>query len=103
TGWGELSIIVDQTSIGAVTKYVQVQLSSIGAVALGMGPDVNVCDSCGFDQGACVATDGSLFPLFSIVQPGPVNVRWSVPPVLPGTAAFPDPAGGLVQVTGITK
>lgn len=101
TGLGEISIIVDQTSIGAVTKHVQVQLSSIGTVSVDLGPGVDVCDSCEFDQGSCVAspsTDGA--PPFSIVAPGPVNVRWSLPPVLPG-AAFPDPAGGWIQVSGM--
>jgi hypothetical protein len=100
TGWGELSIMVDQTSIGAVTKYAQVQLPSIGAVDLGLGSGVDVCDSCGFDQGSCVATPGTDGPPFSVVPPGPVNVRWSVPPVLPG-AAFPDPAGSWIQVNGM--
>jgi hypothetical protein len=103
TGWGDLSIMIDQTSIGAVTKYVQVQVSSVGLVdlELGLGPDVDVCATCGFDQGACVATalpDGPPFS-FSVVPPGPVNVRWSVPPVLPG-ATFPNPAGGWIQVNG---
>jgi hypothetical protein len=102
TGWGNLSIMVDQTSIGAVAKYVQVQLPGTGPVDLGLGAGVDVCDSCGFDQGTCVATPLSNGPPFasSIVPPGPVNVRWSVPPVSAG-ADFPDPAGGSFQVTGM--
>jgi hypothetical protein len=101
-GWGQLSIMVDQTSIGAVTKYVQVQLSSIGSVNLGLVPGMDVCDSCGFDQGSCVAspeTGGLPFSSDAIVKPGPVNLRWSVPPVVPG-GDFPAPAGGWIQVTG---
>ena len=101
-GWGQLSIIVDQASIGAVTKYVQVQLSSLDAVSLGLAPGMDVCDGCGFDQGSCVATPetgGLPFASDAIVRPGPVNLRWSVPPVLPG-GELPDPAGGWIQVTG---
>jgi hypothetical protein len=100
SGWGELSIIVDQTTVGAVTKYAQVQLASVGLVDLSPSPGVDACGSCAFDQGSCVtiANPGGLPS--SIVQPGPVNVRWSVPPVLPGAAAFPYPAGGSIQVTG---
>jgi hypothetical protein len=100
TGWGMLSIIVDQTTVGAVTKYAQVQLSSVGLVDLSPDPGVDVCDSCGFDQGSCVTVTNPGGLPFSTVQPGPVNVRWSVPPVLPGAAAFPDPAGGSILVTG---
>jgi hypothetical protein len=104
-GWGSLSVIVDQASIGGVTKYAQVQLSSSGIAGaiLGLTADVDVCNSCGFDQGSCVATlvQGSVTPLSSVVRPGPVNVRWNVPPVSPG--AFPDPAGTLIEVAGIEK
>ena len=107
TGWGALSVMVDQASIGGVTKYAQVQLPSSGVVAadVGLNTDVDVCDSCAFDQGSCVATAAlmdPLAPLYTRVRPGPVNVRWKVPPVAPG-GAFPDPAGAWIQVTTILK
>jgi hypothetical protein len=94
-GWGQLSIIVDQTSIGAVTKYVQVQLSGIGVANL--GPDVDVCDSCAFGEGTCVSTPSPGGP-YSDVRSGPVNVQWRVP-AIGQTAAFPHPAGGWIQFT----
>jgi hypothetical protein len=106
TGWGRVAIVVDQASIGAVTKYAQVQIAKTGTAvdlgpdAFGLGPGMNVCDSCGFDQGSCVAVpqaDGS--PPFSDLAPGLVNVRWNVPPVLPD-AVVPDPAGSWIQVVG---
>src|SRR4051812_21057962 len=86
TGWGELSIIVDQTSIGAVTKYVQVQVPTFGVANL--GPDVDVCDSCAFGQGSCVSISTAGLP-YSTVASGPVNVEWRVPAISPG-AVFPD-------------
>jgi hypothetical protein len=105
-GSGGLSVIVDQATIGGVTKYAQVQLSSSGIVGaiLGLTADVDVCGSCGFDQGSCVAdpVPGGFTPFTAFVRPGPVNVRWNVPPVSPG-GAFPDPAGTLIQVTGLAK
>ena len=94
-GWGELSIIVDQTSLGAVTKYVQVQMPGIGVANL--GPDMDVCDSCAFGQGTCVSAPSPGGP-YTVVQPGPVNVQWRVP-ATGQTAAFPDPAGGWIQFT----
>jgi hypothetical protein len=101
-GWGEVSLIVDQASIGAVTKYAQVQLSSSGLANLGLGPDMDVCGECDFIQPSCAvyaAPDGEPYSSYSIVHPGAVNLRWNVPPVLPA-AAFPDPAGGWIQVIG---
>jgi hypothetical protein len=92
-GEGELSIIVDRTTVGAVTKYVQVQVPGVGVANL--GPDVDVCASCAFGQGACVPTQGRaqlspLGPLISLpyspVEPGPVNVEWHVPAIAPGGA-----------------
>lgn len=83
TGAGELSIIVDQTTVGAVTKYVQVQVPGIGIANL--GPNVDVCDSCAFGQGACVPTPTIYMP-YSEVTAGPVNVEWHVPPITPGSA-----------------
>jgi hypothetical protein len=92
-GPGELSIIVDRTTVGAVTKYVQVQVPGLGVANL--GPDVDVCDSCAFDQGACVPTQVRVqpFPLgpssslpYSLVGPGPVNLEWHVPAIAPGGA-----------------
>ena len=80
---GELSIIVDQTTVGAVTKYVQVQVPGIGIANL--GPDVDVCDSCAFGQGACVPTPTIYLP-YSDVQPGPVNLEWHVPAIAQGGA-----------------
>jgi hypothetical protein len=94
-GWGELSIIVDQISIGAVTKYVQVDVPGTGVANL--GPNVDVCDSCAFGQGTCVSTSTAGVP-YADVKPGPVNVQWRVPPS-GQTAAFPDPAGGWIQLT----
>ena len=49
-GSGQLSIIVDQTTVGAVTKYVQVQVPGIGIANPGLNLDV--CGSCAFGQGA---------------------------------------------------
>jgi hypothetical protein len=80
-GAGELSIIVDRTTVGDVTKYVQVRVPGIGVANL--GPDVDVCDSCAFNQGACVPTPTINLP-YTDVDPGPVNVEWHVPPVAPG-------------------
>ena len=81
---GELSIIVDRTTVGAVTKYVQVQVPGVGIANL--GPDVDVCDSCAFGQGACVPTTSAGALPYSGVEPGPVNVEWQVPAVAPGDA-----------------
>jgi hypothetical protein len=83
SGAGELSIIVDQTTVGAVTKYVQVQAPGIGIANL--GPDVDVCDSCAFGQGSCVPTPTIYMP-YSEVAAGPVNVEWHVPAIAPGSA-----------------
>jgi hypothetical protein len=83
TGEGELSIIVDQTTVGAVAKYVQVQVPGVGVANL--GPNVDVCDSCAFGQGACVPTPSVNLP-YSVVEPGAVNVEWHVPAVAPGGA-----------------
>ncbi len=82
-GAGELSIIVDRATVGAVTKYVQVQVPGIGIANL--GPDVDVCDSCAFGQGACVPTHTIGLP-YSEVEPGAVNVAWHVPAIAPGGA-----------------
>ena len=97
-GWGELSIMVDQREIGGVTKYVQVQVPSSGVANL--GPDVDVCDSCAFGQGACVpatSTAAAALP-HANVAPGALNVEWQVPAIVEG-AAPPDPAGGWIQLT----
>ena len=81
-GSGELSIIVDQTTVGAVTKYVQVQVPGIGVANL--GPDVDVCDSCAFGQGACIPKSGPAPLLYSNVASGPLNLEWRVPPIVQG-------------------
>ena len=95
SGWGELSILVDQASIGGVSEYVQVQVPGRGIANL--GPAVDVCNSCAFGEGTCVPTSTPGGP-YSPVQPGALNVRWRVPPS--GQAsAFPDPAGGWIQFT----
>ena len=99
-GFGRVSTLVDQTTIGAVAKYVQVQVSSVGLVGLELGPGVDVCGSCGFDPQRCIELPDSDGLLTAAVKPGAVNVRWSIPPVLPG-ADFPDPAGGFLQVFGM--
>jgi hypothetical protein len=83
-GEGELSIIVDRTTVGGVTKYVQVQVPGIGIANL--GPDVDVCDSCAFGQGACVPTTSTDALPYSQVAPGLVNVEWHVPAIAPGGA-----------------
>ena len=83
-GSGELSIIVDQTTVGAVTKYVQVQVPGIGIANL--GPDVDVCDSCAFGQGACIPKSGPGPLLYSNVASGPLNVEWRVPPIVQGAS-----------------
>jgi len=83
-GEGELSIIVDRTTVGAVTKYVRVQVPGIGIANL--GPDVDVCDSCAFGQGTCVPTTSTDALPYSDVAPGPVNVEWHVPAIAPGGA-----------------
>jgi hypothetical protein len=95
SGPGELSIVVDQTSVGSVFKYVQVQAPGSGVAYL--GPRVDVCDSCDFGRGSCFLTSVAGV-LTSNVATGPVNVRWRVPPIAPD-GAFPDPAGGWVQLT----
>ncbi|HSY41142.1 MAG TPA: hypothetical protein VLA79_16495, partial [Polyangia bacterium] len=82
-GAGELSIIVDRTTVGAVTKYVQVQVPGVGVANL--GPDVDVCDSCAFNQGACVPTPTINLP-YTNVEPGAVNVEWHVPAIAQGGA-----------------
>jgi hypothetical protein len=79
---GELSIMVDQTTVGAVTKYVRVQVPGVGIANLGR--DVDVCDSCSFGQGACVATSTGPATAYSRVAPGPLNVEWHVPPLVKG-------------------
>ncbi len=94
-GRGELSIIVDQTSLGGVTKYLQVQMPGIGVANL--GPNVDVCDNCGFGEGACVSTSALGGP-YSVVEPGAVNVQWRVP-AIGQSADFPNPAGGWIQFT----
>ena len=81
-GSGELSIIVDQTTVGAVTKYVQVQVPGIGVANL--GPDVDVCDSCAFGQGACIPIIRARPSLYSNVASGPLNLEWRVPPIVQG-------------------
>ena len=81
-GSGELSFIVDQTTVGAVTKYVQVQVPGIGIANL--GPAVDVCDSCAFAQGACIPTSGAGALPYSTVAPGPLNLEWRVPPIVHG-------------------
>jgi hypothetical protein len=81
-GPGELSIIVDQTTTGAVDKYVQVQVPGSGVA--NVGPAVNVCDSCAFGQGACVATSAGGGLGYSRVAAGPLNVQWHLPPIVQG-------------------
>ena len=81
---GVLSMIVDQTTVGAVTKYVQVQVPGIGIANL--GPDVDVCDSCAFGQGACAPPTPTAGPPYAQVAPGPVNVEWQVPAIVQGGA-----------------
>ena len=97
-GAGELSIIVDRTTVGAVTKYVQVQAPGGGVANL--GPDVDVCDSCAFGQGTCVPTltTPTTSQLYSVVEPGAVNVEWHVPAIVQaGDLRYLD--GGWIQFT----
>jgi hypothetical protein len=84
-GAGELSIFVDQTTVGAVSKYVQVEVPAIGLATLGSGADF--CDSCGGGQGACATTAAGGASGYSQVTPGPLNVEWRVPPLV--TGGFP--------------
>ncbi|HLK90142.1 MAG TPA: hypothetical protein VKZ18_09620 [Polyangia bacterium] len=93
TGSGELSIIVDQSTIGGVAKYVQVQVPGTGLASL--GPGLGYCSSCAFGDGECVDNDQSV-PLVVDAVPGLFNVQWQVPAILPG-GAFPDPAGASIQ------
>ena len=90
-GSGELSIIVDQTTVGAVTKYVQVQVAGVGIASLGPGG--------GRLRQLCVRPGGlrsdDLGRPSAVLEgrPGPLNVEWHVPR---------DRAGGLpaLSVTG---
>jgi hypothetical protein len=81
-GSGQLSIIVDQTTVGAVTKYVQVQVPGIGIANPGL--DMEVCGSCAFGQGACIPKSGLGFLRYWNVESGPLNVEWHVPPIVQG-------------------
>ena len=99
TGSGELSIIVDQSSIGGVAKYAQVQVPSTGSASL--GPGIGYCSSCEFGNGGCVDNNGSS-PLIIGAVPALFNVRWQVPAILQG-GAFPDPAGASIQYFADTE
>jgi hypothetical protein len=96
SGSGELSIIVDQTSVGSVSKYVQVQVPDTGVANL--GPAVNACDSCAFGQGACVSTSEAGSLPYLKVAAGPLHLEWRLPPI--GQGGFPRYFDGVwVQFT----
>ena len=99
TGSGELSIIVDQSSIGGVAKYAQVQVPSTGSASL--GPGIGYCSSCEFGNGR-LRSQQRESPLIIGAVPALFNVRWQVPAILQG-GAFPDPAGASIEYFADTE